>query len=229
MLIRANVTKRCPRCGETKPAAGNFYLVKRPAGTRFAGYCIPCTKAAAVAHQKANPEKKREYDAATVRNVKADPERSAHRSRQHKDRWAAYMREWRLRPETREKYLADQRAAQIRYKRRDPERMRIHNAISNNSRRARKLGLPDTFRGEHWRALLAAFDNRCAYCGADRVQLDIDHLLAIGKGGGNAPGNVVPACRICNSQKHTRTLEEFSALRDGLDCDRIRELAARVM
>jgi ribosomal protein S27AE len=41
-------SKKCPRCGETKPIAGHFYVGK----SGPAGYCIVCTKAKAVEWQK---------------------------------------------------------------------------------------------------------------------------------------------------------------------------------
>ena len=50
----ADGKKKCPRCGDVKPAEGNFYKVKSRLETAdpYAGYCIACTKKAAVRWQK---------------------------------------------------------------------------------------------------------------------------------------------------------------------------------
>lgn len=63
--------KRCPRCGETKPVAGNFYKEAK-AKDGFGGYCIPCVKARAIAWQKANPDKKKSSDRIQRQKQKAE-------------------------------------------------------------------------------------------------------------------------------------------------------------
>lgn len=51
-----------------------------------------------------------------------------------------------------------------------------------------------------WLELLARYDNRCVYCGASG-NLEMDHILAITKGGQHEPANIVPACKPCNASK----------------------------
>lgn len=48
---------------------------------------------------------------------------------------------------------------------------------------------------------------RCFYCPAPADT--IDHLLPLVRGGGNYEGNLVPACRRCNSSKASRTVMEW--------------------
>lgn len=48
--------KRCPDCGEVKPAAA-FYAHRRNSDGRQT-YCIPCAKVRAAAWQRANPRKR---------------------------------------------------------------------------------------------------------------------------------------------------------------------------
>ncbi|HMR51235.1 MAG TPA: HNH endonuclease [Amaricoccus sp.] len=56
-------------------------------------------------------------------------------------------------------------------------------------------------------ALTELFDGVCAYCPA---QADTwDHVVPVSKGGITEPGNVLPACRSCNSSKRDRDLDEW--------------------
>ena len=48
---------------------------------------------------------------------------------------------------------------------------------------------------------------RCIYCG--EMAASIDHLLPLVRGGTNYEGNLVPACRSCNSAKGPRTVTEW--------------------
>lgn len=51
-----------------------------------------------------------------------------------------------------------------------------------------------------WAALRDAWGG-CAYCGADRTDLQKDCMLPISRGGRYTLANVVPACRSCNASK----------------------------
>ena len=51
------------------------------------------------------------------------------------------------------------------------------------------------------------FAGRCAYCSATADTFD--HIVPLSKGGRTTPGNVVPACKPCNSSKGDRDLDEW--------------------
>ena len=60
------------------------------------------------------------------------------------------------------------------------------------------------------RALLKrwiAVGMQCAYCG--ELASTIDHVIPLVRGGTNREGNLVPACRSCNSAKGPRTVTEW--------------------
>lgn len=49
------------------------------------------------------------------------------------------------------------------------------------------------------------FDGECAYCNSPHDTWD--HVVPVSKGGLTVPGNIVPACRSCNSAKHDHDIE----------------------
>lgn len=76
---------------------------------------------------------------------------------------------------------------------------------SRRARAARKRKLRMD-RVEHdltdgqWEALKAAWGG-CAYCGSTEGTLQRDCVLALSRGGRYTLGNIVPACRSCNTSK----------------------------
>lgn len=54
----------------------------------------------------------------------------------------------------------------------------------------------------------------CFYCGATE-RLTVDHVIAIARGGRDSIGNLVSACKSCNSQKRELTIMEWRKKREG--------------
>jgi 5-methylcytosine-specific restriction endonuclease McrA len=61
-----------------------------------------------------------------------------------------------------------------------------------------------SFSRAAWEHLKTLFGHCCAYCKRRMERLTQDHVIPISKGGWHFSGNIVPACRSCNSLKHTR-------------------------
>ena len=53
---------------------------------------------------------------------------------------------------------------------------------------------------DQWTALRTAWGG-CAYCGATKVALQRDCVLAISRGGRYTLDNIAPACQSCNASK----------------------------
>lgn len=59
--------------------------------------------------------------------------------------------------------------------------------------------------------LLEKWGRKCAYCGAENVPLEVDHIHPRSKGGSNRVSNLTLACHPCNQRKGNRDVTEFLA------------------
>lgn len=61
---------------------------------------------------------------------------------------------------------------------------------------------------EDWINILIRFDHQCAYC-PSKLDLSLDHVVPMSRGGKHTVGNIVPACRRCNGSKGDMLLSEW--------------------
>jgi len=57
--------------------------------------------------------------------------------------------------------------------------------------------------------VLEKWDRKCAYCGAELVPLEVEHIAPRSKGGSNRVSNLTLACISCNQAKGNRSVEDF--------------------
>ena len=57
--------------------------------------------------------------------------------------------------------------------------------------------------------LLEKWGRKCAYCGAENVSLEIEHIIPRSRGGSNRVSNLATACNPCNVAKSKQTAVEF--------------------
>lgn len=57
--------------------------------------------------------------------------------------------------------------------------------------------------------LLEKWGRQCAYCGAEEVPLEIDHLVPRSRGGTDRVSNLTIACHTCNQEKGNRDVQVF--------------------
>lgn len=91
------------------------------------------------------------------------------------------------------------------------ERQRLHpegRKARKHAYWARKHGAEGRWAPAEFRALVALYGGRCAYCDAAAV-LEPDHAIPLSRGGTNYIDNILPTCRRCNASKCDRTVEEF--------------------
>jgi len=59
--------------------------------------------------------------------------------------------------------------------------------------------------------LLEKFNRTCAYCGAKNTPLEVEHIVALSKGGSNRVSNLTIACVPCNQSKSNLDIKKFLA------------------
>jgi 5-methylcytosine-specific restriction endonuclease McrA len=59
--------------------------------------------------------------------------------------------------------------------------------------------------------LLNKWERKCAYCGAENVPLQVEHIQPKAKGGSHRISNLCLACEKCNQKKGTQAIEKFLA------------------
>ena len=57
--------------------------------------------------------------------------------------------------------------------------------------------------------LLEKWQRQCAYCGAQEVPLEVEHIVPRSRGGSNRVSNLTLACHPCNVRKGKQTAAEF--------------------
>ena len=77
-------------------------------------------------------------------------------------------------------------------------------------RRAAFSKVEKSLTRKDWQAILDKHNNTCFYCGVTGVTLTVDHKIPVSKGGPHVKSNVVPACKSCNSRKHSKLLPSIN-------------------
>ena len=82
-------------------------------------------------------------------------------------------------------------------------------------RRARIVAAGGSHTVDDVRRLWKAQRGRCSYCKADltKVGAELDHIVALSRGGDNSKSNLQWLCKACNRSKHARSPEEFARTR----------------
>lgn len=160
------------------------------------------------ADRHANPEKWRVLDKRYHAAYKAaDPERFrrvvATCSRNMRARHPERIRRWEAtwRAANTEKLKSSRKLWEAR------NRQKLH-AYTCKRNAMRSASKRSWLTGERVAELFDEFGGKCAYClKADAKCLD--HIVALARGGKDEDGNVVPACRKCNSSKNALSLLEL--------------------
>jgi 5-methylcytosine-specific restriction endonuclease McrA len=75
--------------------------------------------------------------------------------------------------------------------------------------RARKFGSSGEITSEEWEKLKVFYNHTCLRCGRQEpsIELTLDHVRPLSKGGENKIGNAQPLCQHCNSKKGVKTID----------------------
>jgi 5-methylcytosine-specific restriction endonuclease McrA len=91
---------------------------------------------------------------------------------------------------------------------------RNHLAIAANTRRRNARLKANGIFSISKKELKRLSQQPCFYCGATE-RLTVDHVIAVARGGRDSIGNLVSACKSCNSQKRDLTIMEWRKKREG--------------
>lgn len=93
----------------------------------------------------------------------------------------------------------------------DPEKKATRRRYCTE-RRARKRGAEGSYTPDDIAAILKAQRSKCAHpwCRVSiKVSYELDHILALSKGGSNWPKNLQLLCMSCNRKKHAKDAIDF--------------------
>jgi len=206
-------SKRCRKCGATKPVDAFGRDRSRPDG-RFP-WCLECKRAWESARREANIDAERARGrasyarhrerriAAVAERYRSDPAvRAAHLDaarryvERHPDRRAASTARYAA---ANRDYYAD---AKRRWRAANLDRAREIARNAQRRRKARRMGAAGSCSEAQLRGRWDYYGGLCWLC---RAPADtIDHVVALSRGGSEWPANLRPACRSCNSRKHAR-------------------------
>jgi 5-methylcytosine-specific restriction endonuclease McrA len=161
----------CKICHRTRSSAW-YTRVRNSVAFRLSN----CTKA--VRWQQQNPEKRREitrrYYAKHRTKCRSRVERWR---RQHFQEWKAWC-----------------------YKHVRTPQFRMADNIREHNRRTRIRGNGGILTPNDWALIVSRQDGRCNSC-HKKVDLAIDHVIPVCRGGSSDPSNIQGLCKPCNSKK----------------------------
>lgn len=169
----------CSRCGIMKPL--DAFTKHRKQRLGVASWCLSCVNEDSRRFRTENPDRAKEFGRRYRRNNRTKTrERMRLYHQRTKEACRSRLRAWRR--NNPDKY----RATKIR-------------------RRALEMGAVGYFTDGEWASLKSACDYRCVRCGRrePEIELTVDHVVPLSRGGGNGIDNIQPLCMPCNSQKAT--------------------------
>lgn len=109
-------------------------------------------------------------------------------------------------------HKAQHQANGRKWKQANPDKVRNNSATYGAVRqeRIRNCAINDVTPDE-WSDRLAEFNFHCAYCLKPLIEVHLEHMKAISRGGNHTISNIVPSCRSCNLKKGTKSFLAFMA------------------
>ena len=172
--------KQCSKCLEHK-ALTDFY---KKAGNKdgLASRCSTCCKKASATWRKNNPEKAKLVNA---NRYKKNPE----------------------------KYKLES----TKWQKENPDKVRTKNSKWAKANKEKGASYTQSYRTRKRqnnsydisdKFFINLYKSLCVYCGSsDSIQAD--HVIPVSRGGSQSIGNLVPACKPCNTSKGAKTITEW--------------------
>jgi 5-methylcytosine-specific restriction endonuclease McrA len=224
------ITKVCSKCGVEKPVT-DFYK-KKSGKFGVEGCCKECTKAAVKAYRltpegKANKKawdqsdkakaSAKEYwqspaGKAALKRFRQSPKykelKARHKKTQrYRDTLLAYKRSDKSKAQDKayKETPAGKESSLKAQKKHSKTEKRKASAARCATKRRTQIEILSTLTADEWIGIKESFKQRCVYCG-EKKHLTMDHIIPVSKGGFHIKGNIVPACRSCNSRKNNKSV-----------------------
>jgi 5-methylcytosine-specific restriction endonuclease McrA len=119
------------------------------------------------------------------------------------------LEHWRAHPDDRTEYARQYAQWRHQWRYAMEPGFRLYHRAKSKQRKARERGSRTVMLSpdQLWRRWVE-FDHRCAYCGTEG-DMQVEHVIAISKGGEHHLGNIVPACQRCNFSKGSAPAEQW--------------------
>ena len=195
-------SKPCSRCKQIKPLTE----FNKKSSSKF-GYNSACRDCSNAMKRDLTPEQRERKNAKNRLYRAENPEAVKRTNRQQ------YLNKREERIIAATLWIENNRELHASYQRNNAHKHRERNAAYARARRA-KMKLNNTYliTLEEVRNMVIS---PCFYCEAIGKS-SIDHIIAIDRGGVDGIGNLVPACKSCNSSKGTKTIMEWRLKRQRM-------------
>lgn len=216
-----NQSKTCSKCGETKPL--EMFSKNRNTKDGLQTQCKACNAAYQAANRERISQRLKERRKTHGDQMRAQSRASWAKHREKRLEWhrkhyqenkAAYAEYHKKRyPLIAER----KRAVSKKWREDNPERYRqqmrdwlVANLDKHNEHsRQRRARLRDATIAEVTnRDIRRLMSSPCLYCGSHE-NITVDHVVPLARGGSHAIGNLVPACKTCNSRKKDSFIVEW--------------------
>lgn len=88
--------------------------------------------------------------------------------------------------------------------------------LAARAKAANRRALCGTIDSKTLSSVLSSSGGVCVYCGI-KSRLSVDHVEPVINGGTNAPDNLLPCCKPCNSSKGAKPVEDWLMARHGVE------------
>lgn len=186
--------KHCSKCGKELPNTSEYFKNNKGSHGGLTARCRECIK----------EQRKKYYE----ENKEWISEKEKQYYQKHKAEHYAYCRKYRQ--EHPKVYILTEQQ-RVRKKENDKIYHQLHKEearINRHNYKAKKRQLPNTLTEQQWQVIKDYFDNKCCYCGKEKL-LTQDHFIPVSKGGEYTHNNILPACGSCNSSKGNRNFFEW--------------------
>jgi 5-methylcytosine-specific restriction endonuclease McrA len=183
--------KQCSKCKWIKPI-GEFHKGEKYKGG-IRSQCKKCAHKQVGEWQKNNPDKVKESRQKSWENHRE--ERNTKRRKRPID-WQPMTK-----AEISQRYYQRHRD-EVRERSKTWNIDPIKVKIKKYRRRAREYNAQGYATAEQIKSRIKMFGGKCWICGKDYQE--IDHVIALSRGGSNWPANLRPICKSCNSGKQGR-------------------------